>query len=55
MSEIDVKQKEKNKNTDCLSKIPMGAKDYKTQDKMYFSRYGENVLGKVNDRKVEDI
>ena len=29
-SEIDVNQKEKNKDTDCLGKIPMGAEDSET-------------------------
>ena len=54
-SEIYVKQKEKNKDTDCLSKIPMGAEDSETQDRRCYSRDRENLLDEVNNRKVEDI
>ena len=54
-SETDAEQKEKNKDTDCLGKIPMGAEDSETQDKMCYSRNGENLLDEVNNRKVEDI
>ena len=45
----------KNKDIDCLGKIPMGAEDSETQDKMCYSRYEENLLDKVDNRKVDDI
>ena len=54
-SEIDVNQKEKNRATDYLGKIPIGAEDSETQDEMCYSRNGENLLYKVNNRKVKDI
>ena len=47
-----LRKKERNKNTDCLGKIPMGAKDSETQDKMCYSIWEENLLGGENNRKL---
>ena len=35
--------RERNKNTDCLGEIPMGAENYITQDKMCYSIFEETL------------
>ena len=54
-SETDAEQNEKDKNTDCFGKIPMGAKVYETQDKMCNNKYRESLLYEVDNREVDDI
>ena len=54
-SETDAEQNKKNEDTDCLGKIPMGAKDCKTQNEVCYSKYEEILLDEANNGKVDNL
>ena len=54
-SETDAEQNEKNEDTDCFGKIPIGAKDCKTQNEVCYSKYEEILLDKANNGRVDDL